>query len=201
MRRFFVETIAPENGLLSITGKEAGHMRRVLRMKKGDVVIIMDGKGNSFESIIESVHTQAVTVKIIKALPSLAPSPVTISLAQALLKSGPMDYLIQKVTELGVNSLSMCIPALLAYSIFKLRAFSKSKEGFIISALSFISAFSSVMFSAFFISLFLVSAGNEFFETAKIVLAIHAPIAVIEGLITVFIISFLYKVKPDMIMN
>ena len=105
------------------------------------------------------------------------------------------------ITTLGVNSLSMGIPALLAYSIFKLRAFSKSKEGFIISALSFISAFSSVMFSAFFISLFLVSAGNEFFETAKIVLAIHAPIAVIEGLITVFIISFLYKVKPDMIMN
>ena len=103
------------------------------------------------------------------------------------------------MTTLGVNSLVMGLPALIAYIIFKLQIFFKSRSVLAISILSFISGSISVILTALLTSSFLMAAGSEFFDTAKVVLIIHAPISVIEGFITLFIISFLYKVKPEMI--
>ena len=105
LRRFFVEKIIPGTDILSITGKEARHIVNVLRMKKGETLILMDGKGQLFESTIETLHNKEVKVKINKSIPSPSSSPIEISLAQALIKTHPMDYLIQKVTELGISSI------------------------------------------------------------------------------------------------
>lgn len=107
MRRFLVDKIIPTTGLVSITGKEATHISRVLRMEKGDTLVIMDGKGNLFESTIENIHYKEVKVKINKGIPPLPSSPIEISLGQALIKSHPMDYLIQKTTELGISSIAL----------------------------------------------------------------------------------------------
>jgi 16S rRNA (uracil1498-N3)-methyltransferase len=106
MKRFFVEEVPREDGLVYLTGKEANHIRNVLRMKRGDTLSIMDGKGHLFEAIIEEIHHKGVTLKSIKLLQSSAPSPVEVHLAQALIKSRPMDLLIQKATELGVSSIT-----------------------------------------------------------------------------------------------
>ncbi len=92
---------------ISITGKEARHITNVLRMKKGEKLILMDGKGQLFESTIETLHYKEVKVKINKSIPPLPPSPIEISLAQALTKAGPMNYLIQKITELGISSIHL----------------------------------------------------------------------------------------------
>ena len=105
MRRFFVEKIIPTGGFLSITGKEARHIVTVLRMKKGETLILMDREGQSFEATIEAVHYKEVKVKITKTVPPLPPSPIEMSLAQAIIKSHPMEYLIKKVTELGIGSI------------------------------------------------------------------------------------------------
>ena len=105
MRRFFVDNILPGNDFVSITGKEARHIRNVLRMKKGEMLILMDREGESYEATIEAVHHKEVKTRITKTIPPLPPSPLTISLAQALIKSHPMEYLIQKATELGIHSI------------------------------------------------------------------------------------------------
>jgi len=105
LRRFFVEKIIPTGGFLSITGKEARHIVTVLRMKKGETLILMDREGQSFEATIEAVHYKEVKVRITKTIPPLPPSPIEMSLAQAIIKSHPMEYLIKKVTELGIGSI------------------------------------------------------------------------------------------------
>ncbi len=92
---------------ISITGKEARHITNVLRMKKGEKLTLMNGKGHLFESTIETLHYKEVKVKINKSIPPLPPSPIEISLAQALTKAGPMNYLIQKITELGISSIHL----------------------------------------------------------------------------------------------
>jgi len=106
MRRFFIGDIPGEGSLITLTGKEANHIRNVLRMKRGDTITVTDGKGRLFEAIIDEIHRKAILVKIIKALPVSAPPPIEIHLAQALIKSRPMDLLIQKATELGVTSIT-----------------------------------------------------------------------------------------------
>jgi 16S rRNA (uracil1498-N3)-methyltransferase len=117
MRKFFVEDLLRAGSLISITGKEANHMQNVLRMKRGDTLIAMDGKGHLFEAIIEDLHRKEVRVKIIKGLPSPPPSPIEIHLAQALIKSRPMDLVIQKATELGAASITPFTPQRAGMSI------------------------------------------------------------------------------------
>jgi len=78
-------------------------MVRVLRMGPTDRCVLMDGRGGRFLAVIQSVTRQAVTVIVEERLPDPPPSPVEIVLCQAVLKSGPMDYLIQKTSELGVE--------------------------------------------------------------------------------------------------
>jgi 16S rRNA (uracil1498-N3)-methyltransferase len=103
MRRFLVENLNARDGVCTVTGSEARHMTRVLRMEAGDRFIVMDGKGSRFLACIESATRKGVRAVLEKPIPEPPPSPVTIALCQALLKSGPMDYLIQKTSELGVD--------------------------------------------------------------------------------------------------
>lgn len=103
MRRFLVQNLNAQDGVCTITGPEARHMTRVLRMGPGDRFVLMDDKGGRFLASIESATRQGVRVAILNPLPKPPPSPVIITLCQALLKSGPMDYLIQKTSELGVD--------------------------------------------------------------------------------------------------
>ena len=45
MPRFFTQTISREGGI--ITGDDAKHIARVLRMKVGDLLTVCDTKGNN----------------------------------------------------------------------------------------------------------------------------------------------------------
>ena len=105
VRRFFVDNILPATGFAYITGKEARHLRNVLRMKKGEMLILVDKGGQAYEATIEAIRYKEVKVTITKAIPPLPLSPITIRLAQALIKSHAMEYCIQKATELGMHSI------------------------------------------------------------------------------------------------
>ena len=74
-----------------------------MRMRRGDRFVLMDRKGARFSALIESSSPHEVLVSLLKPLPTPLPSPVKISLCQAILKSHSMDYLIQKTSELGVD--------------------------------------------------------------------------------------------------
>ena len=105
MRRFIVDVIRMKDGLCSITGSEARHITRVLRMGRGDRFILMDGKGARFQAAIESANRREVLVTLEKSIPNPPASPAQITLCQALLKSRAMDYVVEKASELGVYRL------------------------------------------------------------------------------------------------
>jgi len=102
LRRFFVKEIEAGDGFCTITGSEAKHITKVLRMRRGDRFILMDGKGARFQAVIESAGRREVLVTLEKPLPQPARSPAEITLCQALLKSRAMDYIVEKTSELGV---------------------------------------------------------------------------------------------------
>jgi len=105
LRRFFVEEIEERDGHAVISGSEARHISKVLRMSKGDHLILMDGKGNRFEAVIESSGHKELLMRLERPLPKPPPPPVEICICQALLKSSAMDYLIEKSSELGVTEI------------------------------------------------------------------------------------------------
>ncbi|MEA4915477.1 MAG: 16S rRNA (uracil(1498)-N(3))-methyltransferase [Christensenella sp.] len=100
MRRFFCEAIT--NTTAVITGDDAHHIARVLRMKAGDALSLCDGAGNEYDAVITGIAQDAITCTIGERRASEAESLVKVTLFQCLPKTGKMELIVQKCTELGV---------------------------------------------------------------------------------------------------
>ena len=105
MARFYVPQPRIEKGLLRIEGDEVRHIRKVLRLKAGDKVVVFNGMATEYEGTIVEEGPSAVVIMVQNILSSKSESSLEITLAQSILKSEKMDYLIQKATELGVNQI------------------------------------------------------------------------------------------------
>ena len=64
MKRFFVEQLSPDEKIISITGKEFHHLKNVLRLNRGDEIIVFDGKGLEFSGKIESIAVLASLIDL-----------------------------------------------------------------------------------------------------------------------------------------
>ncbi len=104
MRRFFVDHHLTEN--ICITGEDAHHIVRVLRMKVGDLItIVSKTDGQAGTATITGIKENYVEVTLNELDSGNNESPVQLILAQALPKSDKMDYIIQKAVELGVTKI------------------------------------------------------------------------------------------------
>ncbi|BBO92265.1 ribosomal RNA small subunit methyltransferase E [Desulfosarcina ovata subsp. ovata] len=104
LRRFYIPpemagAVQPE-----ITGSDAAHICRVLRLASGDTVELFDGTGRGYTARIVTCSPKRVAVAIEENFAMLAESPVHITLAQGVLKDRKMDALIRQLTELGIDT-------------------------------------------------------------------------------------------------
>lgn len=102
MRRFFLPPEGFEGNRFRLTGKDAHHAIRVLRLRVGESLVLLDGKGGAFWGIIERIDSE-VTGSLTGPAPSAPEMPLPITLAPALLKGEKFDWVLQKSTELGVH--------------------------------------------------------------------------------------------------
>ena len=102
MRRFYSESISESDGLVTLRGDEARHISTVLRMRPGDSVLLIDGKGSEYVSEIVSVSDGEAVLKIIESRLSSSEPDIKVTLFQCLPKQGKMEVIIQKCVELGV---------------------------------------------------------------------------------------------------
>lgn len=101
------------------------------------------------------------------------------------------------VTTLGVNAIMMGTPALLAYKFFNLRnKFNFKTKEFIFG---FLAGIFGVFFGTIILALVLITTGTEFVGVAKYAVLAHIPVMIIEGMVTGFTVSFLIKVKPEIL--
>ncbi len=105
MRLFYVEKIDPSSKTCIIKGSEARHIYKVLRMDVGDILFLMDGKGKRYRAVIKKIEHGSVYVKIEGAFESPEDPPVKIILCISLIRSDPFDLVIQKTSELGVDTI------------------------------------------------------------------------------------------------
>lgn len=101
------------------------------------------------------------------------------------------------LTTLGVNTFIMAAPATLCGLVFRRGVL---RGGAVVAAVSaFLCGFLSIVLSGLLTSAALVFTEEGFLKTARLVLAAHAPVAVIEGAATVFITGFLLRVRPEIL--
>jgi len=102
------------------------------------------------------------------------------------------------LTSLGVNTLNMALPAVVCYYLFGwgVRG-NKSKIVFMLSAFS-CGAF-AILASGLLVGFSLYLTGDAFLPTAKLVVAAHIPVMIIEGFLTMACAIFLKRVKPELL--
>lgn len=100
--RFFVPKQSIHGSAASISGADAKHIARVLRMKPEDPIVLCDTEGTDYIGRIREIGEQCVEVSVERCVPSETEPTVQITLFMALPKGDKMDYIIQKTVELGV---------------------------------------------------------------------------------------------------
>jgi 16S rRNA (uracil1498-N3)-methyltransferase len=101
-RRFFIEGAAAPGATVEISGGDAHKIARVLRLRAGDAVAVIDSSGRTFSATLLECG-RVVRAQIENEIPqSEHASVLRIELAQAVPKGSRMDFVIEKATELGV---------------------------------------------------------------------------------------------------
>ncbi|MCW7752862.1 16S rRNA (uracil(1498)-N(3))-methyltransferase [Desulfobotulus sp. H1] len=109
MRRIPFPLLDSSPSTLTITGQNAEHIRKVLRMETGDTLCIFDGKGNEQKAIIERIDSKGVHCTPTGAIRRIPPPPVHLDIAIALLKEKKTDELIRPLTELGAATIRIFV--------------------------------------------------------------------------------------------
>jgi 16S rRNA (uracil1498-N3)-methyltransferase len=101
-RRFFIDQAAAAETCVALNEEESRHLVRVLRLKIGDEIEMLDGKGSCYRGIVEELGKR-VQVYIRKKATPLRHDGVPLWVCQGDLKGKKMDQLVQQCTELGVD--------------------------------------------------------------------------------------------------
>ena len=123
MPRFFMDF--PGGDTARITGPDALHIRRSLRMKPGEEVVLCDGRGNDYTCAISGFDGEDVLLSVLFRSATYSEPTVAVTLYQGLPKGDKMEWIIQKAVELGVTAI---VPVATARSIVKLDGKADKKQ-------------------------------------------------------------------------
>jgi len=101
------------------------------------------------------------------------------------------------LTVLGVNAVNMGVPALIVWLLFGY--FIKKDNTALTVIFAFLAGAVAVLLSILFTAFSLVCSGEEFTGIAKVMVVAHLPVVFIEGVVNVFIVTLLKKVKPEIL--
>lgn len=106
MYKFFVEDNQIKDNKVFIIGENFNHIANVLRMQLGEKILVT-GKNTekTYNCIISKIEKDNVVCEILDEQNNSTELNIKIDLYQGLPKSDKMEFIIQKLTELGVNSI------------------------------------------------------------------------------------------------
>ena len=99
MRRLLVEQLAP--GPVRLPADQAHHARDVLRLRAGDEVELFTAAGQFARARLTSV-TAGEVIADVGEVTDASPAAMRLTVASAIPKAGRADWMIEKLSELGV---------------------------------------------------------------------------------------------------
>lgn len=95
---------------------------------------------------------------------------------------------------LGVNVASMASAAVLTWLLFGRAVRRNGRWG---ALAAFAAGAFGVLFGALLVSLFLWASDEGFLTAAGVLFAVHVPVALVEGAVTVFLAAYLKRAAPE----
>ncbi|MCS7269871.1 MAG: 16S rRNA (uracil(1498)-N(3))-methyltransferase [Gemmataceae bacterium] len=100
-----------EVGDYVLTGPEAHHLAHVRRINVGERVVLFNGDGREYPAEVLSVGRRCVVLSILSVEEADRELGVSIWVASALPKADRTDFLVEKLTELGVRRFTPLVTA------------------------------------------------------------------------------------------
>ena len=105
MSRFFITKESINDNQITISGNDAFHIARALRMAVGDEVTVCDDDGNEYYTRLTRIRDDECTAEIISESAGTTESPVHITLYMAYPKGDKLETVVQKSVELGASAI------------------------------------------------------------------------------------------------
>ncbi|MHB1575101.1 MAG: RsmE family RNA methyltransferase [Candidatus Dormibacteria bacterium] len=106
MPTFFVEAGADRVGdLVHISGDDAWHMSRVLRLGRGATVTLVPEVGTECEAVLEEVGPDLVSARVLAARRRAREPRAQLHILQAIPKGPGMAEVCERLAELGASSI------------------------------------------------------------------------------------------------
>lgn len=105
MPRFFVPSENFSEDIVKITGDDAFHIARALRMAVGDSITVCDMHGAQYSCRITKIRDAVCECEIVSKTVGKTESPVYISLYMAYPKGDKLETVTQKAVELGASEI------------------------------------------------------------------------------------------------
>lgn len=100
-----IQFYAPDIETIGILPEsDSAHCCRVLRMKEGDEVVVVDGKGKRFRCSIVEAHPKRTALEILseEEVPSHWGTRITLAVAPTK-HADRMEWMLEKIVEIGVD--------------------------------------------------------------------------------------------------
>ncbi len=106
MHLFYAPEITPESIVYQLTEEESKHCVRVLRMKQGDALTLLNGRGLEANAVILEDHPKRCQLQITSSIQHERPS-IELHLGLAPTKNmDRMEWFLEKATEIGLSKLT-----------------------------------------------------------------------------------------------
>jgi len=122
--RFFIKKAQLKIPIAVLTGEEHHHLKDVVRIQPKENIWLFDEEGISYLARVEEINRDETQLFILKKVVETKPHS-RITLAQAFIKPGKMDLIVQKATELGVMAF---IPLVTSRTLARIEHSSEKKS-------------------------------------------------------------------------
>lgn len=99
-----LDNVPPDRGM-TLRGAEAHHAIRVMRIKPGEIIDVVNGRGLRFRGNVTNVKDNELTLEQVLIQQEPLPNP-RLMLVQALAKGGRDEAALEASVELGVDSIT-----------------------------------------------------------------------------------------------
>ena len=105
MPRFFVPSENIDENTVKITGSDAYHIARSLRMAVGDEITVCDMHSHQHVCRLEKIRDEECVATILSTTSANTESPAEITLFMGYPKGDKLEFIVQKAVELGASTI------------------------------------------------------------------------------------------------
>jgi 16S rRNA (uracil1498-N3)-methyltransferase len=109
MHRFFIPAQSLQGEEISLPTEMARQISRVLRMRVGESILLLDGLGNQYPADLVSIRPDEVRVRIQARQPATGEPGLKLHLFVCLTQREKFEWILQKCTEAGASSFTPLI--------------------------------------------------------------------------------------------